>query len=146
MSEFKPKRAKRYKPNENRNKTFKPKSFNIAKQKTTERGYDRDWRNYSYRFLHHNKYCYVCSKQSEVVDHRVPWKVDKDKLFWNIQNYLPLCKKCHNTVTSNFDRQNPPDIEGKHNWILKRRELNGVEIRVKPVSFKKGSGLGKAKG
>lgn len=146
MGEFKPKRAKRYKPNENRNKTFKPKVYQVKQESARQKGYSADWDRYRFRFLHHNPKCYVCAKPSTVVDHRVPWKVDKQKLFWNVHNYLPLCAKCHNFITGKFDRQQQPDIEGKHEWIKARRELNGVAVKVKIVEFKKGSGLEASKG
>ena len=124
-------------------KQFKPKrhttrkKFSGTKRETRQSvGYGKNWLKYRYRFLHHNPYCCACNERATVVDHAVPWKVDKEKWFWNIENYLPFCHSCHSTVTAKFDRQQNPDLEGKDKWIAQRRKELNITRPVKRVPFK----------
>lgn len=123
---------KKYKP-----KRFQTKRFELNKRESSnERGYDHKWRKYRFRFLHYNPKCYVCAQKSNVVDHYVPWKLDKEKYFWNETNYIPLCSTCHNKITAMFDRYKDPLVKEKSEWIKKERERNNVTVKVKIVSIK----------
>ena len=133
MSEFIPKKAKRYKPNENRNKSFTPEKYEPKQESTSKMGYGKDWQTYRFRFLHHNKQCYVCGGKSTVVDHIVAHKKNTE-LFEATNNHLPLCAKDHNVITGKFDRKVVQDLEGKMAWIKKRRELNGIDFPVKVLA------------
>lgn len=124
---------KKYKP-----KKFQTKRFELNKRESsTERGYDAKWSRYRFRFLHHNPNCYCCNKKSKVVDHYIPWKVDKEKYFWNETNYIPLCEICHNTITGLFDRHKIPLIKEKSDWIKEQRDKNNCNVKVKIVSIPK---------
>lgn len=101
-----------------------------------QRGYDAKWEKYRHRFLHHNPKCYACGGKAQVVDHFLPARLDTEKLFWKADNYLPLCKSCHDTVTGKFDRLNPPDTKGKLQWLSLKREALGVRVRVKIVPIR----------
>ena len=100
-----------------------------------DRMYDTDWLNYSRKFLAINQECYACGKKSEVTDHLVPHKGD-DKLFKQLDNHIPLCKKCHNTITAKFDRRfvKGHTITPKLQWMADEREMRDLTSRVKVMA------------
>ena len=68
-----------------------------------ERGYDGRWRKARIAFLQRNPLCVECMRKgvltpATVVDHIIPHRGDKD-LFWNEENWQPLCKSCHDRKT-----------------------------------------------
>ena len=68
-----------------------------------ERGYDAKWRRARKRFLQHHPLCEKCLSQgtltpATVVDHIVPHRGDR-ALFWDENNWQPLCKNCHDQKT-----------------------------------------------
>ena len=68
-----------------------------------ERGYDYRWRKASKAYLLEHPLCAECYKKgiltaATVVDHIVPHRGDK-QLFWDRENWQPLCKKCHDEKT-----------------------------------------------
>jgi 5-methylcytosine-specific restriction protein A len=73
-----------------------------------ERGYTWRWRNpkrtgAADRFIAANPLCAECERQGKVraatdVDHIVPHKGD-ETLFWNEDNWQPLCGLCHKVKT-----------------------------------------------
>lgn len=68
-----------------------------------ERGYDTHWRRARGLFLRQNPLCVECQRNGKltpatVVDHIVPHRGDK-ALFWDKQNWQPLCKSCHDRKT-----------------------------------------------
>ena len=70
-----------------------------------ERGYDAKWRRARKRFLRSHPLCANCLSQgvltpATVVDHIVPHRGDH-RLFWDEQNWQPLCKACHDRKTGN---------------------------------------------
>lgn len=97
-----------------------------------DRMYDHVWEQYRATFLKHNPTCYACGSKSSVVDHLTPHKGD-EILFKKTDNHIPLCNKCHNTVTSMFDRKyvrkNP--ITPKLTWLAKMRIDYQVDVKVK---------------
>lgn len=94
--------------------------------------YDKEWRAYRERFLHHNPLCYRCGSKSTVVDHLIAHKGDV-KLFKQTTNHLPLCKSCHDQCTSLFDRNYKvgAPIEKKAKWLKARRAELGLVFKVK---------------
>ena len=69
----------------------------------TERGYDAKWRRARKLFLQRHPLCANCLSQgvltpATVVDHIVPHRGDH-RLFWDEQNWQPLCKACHDRKT-----------------------------------------------
>jgi len=89
-----------------------------------------EWKEYSRRFLNNNPKCYACGERSGATDHWTAHKNDID-LFWKEDNMLPLCSKCHNIVTSNYDKFNPPKTEEKLQWINQMRVVTGTTLKVK---------------
>ena len=68
-----------------------------------ERGYDAKWRRARKRFLQRHPLCANCLSQgivtpATVVDHIVPHRGDR-ALFWDENNWQPLCKNCHDQKT-----------------------------------------------
>lgn len=68
-----------------------------------ERGYDSRWRKARAAFLQRNPLCAECRKNgvltpATVVDHIIPHRGDL-KLFWDEENWQPLCKNCHDRKT-----------------------------------------------
>ena len=94
--------------------------------------YDFKWEKYRKRFLKENPLCYSCGLPSNVVDHLVPHKGDSH-LFTKLDNHIPLCEKCHNYVTTKFDRFYSPKtgIQGKLKWLHANRGRNDLHSRVK---------------
>lgn len=67
-----------------------------------QRGYDRRWRKAREGFLRRNPLCTKCSargrvREATVVDHIVPHR-GEPRLFWDIGNWQPLCKACHDST------------------------------------------------
>jgi len=72
-----------------------------------ERGYTRDWHAASRRFLRQHPFC-VCAAcagkliPATVVDHIVPHRGD-NTLFWDVSNWQPMAKACHDKKTAKED-------------------------------------------
>lgn len=112
-------------------KIFKRKGFEsrtFQKKSLTDKLYDNEWRSYSRRFLHHNKYCYACGRASQVTDHLRAHKGDLD-LFWKTNNHIPMCWRCHSIVTQKFER-NQVNFEGKLRWLAESRNERDLSFRV----------------
>ena len=67
------------------------------------RGYDAKWREARALFLRQHPLCVECLKENKitpatVVDHIVPHRGDQ-KLFWDQDNWQPLCKDHHDIKT-----------------------------------------------
>lgn len=121
----------------------KPKQFKPAKSgckafKKKSKYLTMEWVEYRNAFLAHNPKCYACAARATVVDHLIAWKVNPDELFLKkSDNFLPLCKPCHDYITGKFDAKVVPDTAGKIAWINWKRAQNDISIRVKVVSPKK---------
>lgn len=121
------KKAKQYSPK----KISSGKVFVSAYRKARTSLYKtKEWVKYRFRFLHHNPLCYACGAKACVVDHIVAAKLDEN-LFKNVTNHLPLCKSCHNAITTLFDKYDPPKTEDKMVWLQKKRNDTGTKVRVK---------------
>lgn len=72
-----------------------------------ERGYGSRWQKTRALFLQANPLCVQCEgygvlAPADVVDHVTPHRGD-DALFWDEENWQPLCAKCHNRKTAMED-------------------------------------------
>lgn len=72
-----------------------------------ERGYDARWRKARLAFLRANPLCLQCEGYGRivpatVVDHVVPHCGDR-VLFWDQDNWQPLCARCHSAKTAAED-------------------------------------------
>lgn len=73
----------------------------------SDRGYNRRWQKASKLFLQAHPLCVRCAAEgryvkSEVVDHITPHRGDK-ALFWDMDNWQALCKRCHDLKTLTED-------------------------------------------
>jgi 5-methylcytosine-specific restriction protein A len=69
--------------------------------------YNYQWKKVRAVFLKENPLCLSCMKKGSItpatiVDHIKPHKGDTD-LFWDQDNYQPLCKPCHDVKTATED-------------------------------------------
>jgi len=67
------------------------------------RGYTRRWERARRAFLAAHPLCAECLRQgrtraADVVDHIVPHRGDM-RLFWDMDNWQALCKRCHDRKT-----------------------------------------------
>ena len=72
-----------------------------------ERGYTKRWARARRRYLNASPLCIECARQgmttaADVVDHIIPHKGNYD-LFWNEDNWQPLCKRHHDIKTATED-------------------------------------------
>lgn len=79
------------------------------RETSNARGYDYRWSAARRRFLlrPENALCRLCQAagrmtESTIVDHIRPHRGDK-ALFWDVRNWQPLCKRCHDQKTARED-------------------------------------------
>jgi 5-methylcytosine-specific restriction enzyme A len=108
------------------------KSWRADKRKTSERGYGHRWQVARADFLKRNPLCIYCEREgriklADVVDHRIPHQGDPG-LFWDVDNWQPICSHHHNTVKAAEEGRAKPkggDASGMptsplHHWNQKR--------------------------
>lgn len=81
--------------------------YDQQRKSSCKRGYGRAWQKSSKTFLLNHPFCARCLQKnihtkSIVVDHIVPHKGNQ-KLFWDKNNWQPLCKQCHDIKTATED-------------------------------------------
>lgn len=72
-----------------------------------QRGYDARWRKARLTYLRRHPLCRLCEGAgrvvpADVVDHVKPHRGDQS-LFWDVENWQPLCTPCHSTKTATED-------------------------------------------
>jgi len=102
-------KPKIHQPYKNSKSKVHKASYNKLRKNKNERGYTYRWDKASIQYRKENSLCVSCEansivKESEVVDHIVPHKGDME-LFWNIDNWQALCKKCHDQKTARERRE-----------------------------------------
>lgn len=75
---------------------------NRRRGSAASRGYGPRWRRVRAAYLRSHPVCVMCGAQAVVVDHIVPHRGDM-RLFWNHDNWQPLCKACHSRKTAETD-------------------------------------------
>ena len=89
----------------------------VRRASAARRGYGRRWQSASKAFLLNNPVCVECQRRGRttlatVVDHIHPHRGDQN-LFWDRNNWQPLCKSCHDRKSareSGFGR--PATVRG----------------------------------
>lgn len=111
-----------YQPRHLRDKAAK--TFNSRKEIGDM--YNYAWESYRKRFLAINHECYACGENATVVDHLKPHQGD-EILFKKTDNHIPLCERCHNTVTMKFDKKYKPgySMTPKIEWLNRKRIPGG---------------------
>lgn len=69
-----------------------------------ERGYDHEWRKARAAYLTAHPHCAMCGQRATHVDHIIPHKGD-DRLFWDRNNWQPLCAHHHNSTKQREERR-----------------------------------------
>lgn len=108
---------------------YAPKKSGASKFSKKSRYLQVDWVEYRNKFLRHNRDCYCCGQPARVVDHFVAFK-GNEELFRKQDNFVPMCKSCHSTVTQLYDKQAVPDTAGKLAWINRKRDETGTTTRI----------------
>lgn len=92
-------------------KKHKIPSRKDIRSSSSSRGYNYKWQKESKRYLELNPLCVRCKAEGKyinatVVDHIIPHK-GNEELFWDKNNWQPLCKKCHDrkTITEDINRK-----------------------------------------
>lgn len=85
----------------------KQKECDLRRGTRTERGYSNAWLRASKAFLISHPLCAECERQGKTtpateVDHIIPHK-GNGKLFWDSNNWQPLCHECHSRKTATED-------------------------------------------
>lgn len=82
----------------------------MARRNAAQRGYDHRWRKESKSFLVLNPWCSLqgegCTLVATLVDHRIPHRGDM-ALFWDRNNWQPMCEHCHNVHKAREEAQGP---------------------------------------
>lgn len=65
--------------------------------------YNYEWRKACRGYLNQHPYCRMCGNPATTVDHIIRHRGDR-ALFWNRQNWQPLCTRCHNSVKQRQER------------------------------------------
>lgn len=81
--------------------------YDQARGSSAQRGYGSRWQKARDGFLQNHPLCAECERAGKVtaavvVDHVIPHKGDKN-LFWDSENWQPLCKACHDRKTAKED-------------------------------------------
>lgn len=114
----------------------KPQVLTPGNRKTTDqRGYSRKWKVAREAYLNEHPLCLECLKEKRVtaatvVDHIIPHKGDM-KLFWDRNNWQPLCASHHNSDKQRFEKSkrvkgcdvNGLPIDPNHHWRKEGRKM-----------------------
>lgn len=89
------------------------RTYDRFRPNANARLYDRRWRKARAVFLAEHPLCWECLRKAPrrdklaiEVDHIVPHKGDRE-LFWDRNNWQPLCKACHSAKTLRDQRSSP---------------------------------------
>ena len=80
------------------------RQYDRQRGSAAQRGYDGKWQQARKGYLARHPLCVECEKQGKitpatVVDHIIPHRGDR-ALFWDTNNWQPLCKSCHDRKTA----------------------------------------------
>jgi 5-methylcytosine-specific restriction protein A len=114
-------------------KTKKPSGTSVFKKKNLYN--NLNWIEFRNLFLKHNPRCYSCGSKATVLDHYIAHKGNQE-LFWKPDNFIPLCKYCHDYCTGSFDQFAVPKTQEKLKWLQSQRMKNDLDFKVKIVSPK----------
>ncbi|ALC92070.1 HNH endonuclease [Bacillus sp. FJAT-18017] len=91
----------------NQHKPVENNRYDNHRGTAAQRGYDSRWRKTRLGYLKKYPLCVHCQQEEKhipatVVDHIIPHKGDK-QLFWDKNNWQPLCKRHHDIKTAKED-------------------------------------------
>lgn len=88
-----------------------------------ERGYDREWREYSEAYRRVHPWCRTCEAEgrhtrTDLVDHVTPVSGRNDPGFWDANNHQPLCRGCHAVKTRSEGRTQRDEPAPVERWVI----------------------------
>ena len=99
-------------------------SWRQDRRKTAERGYGGRWQKARKTFLAkpENALCRMCQEEGRVeaatvVDHVIPHEGDQ-ALFWDTDNWQPLCASHHSGAKQSAERSGKGKGHGADGWPL----------------------------
>lgn len=98
--------------------------YEMDRGTAAERGYDHKWRKARQAFLHKHPLCIHCleigrAEAATVVDHKIPHKGNQ-RLFWDKDNWQPLCASHHSIKTVKEDGGFGNEVRGRGVKISKK--------------------------
>src|SRR5579875_1851081 len=78
------------------------RSYDMNRESSSKRGYNHRWRVARKHYLMRNHTCVSCGQLATVIDHIIPHRGNQS-LFWDMNNWQPLCKSCHDRKTATED-------------------------------------------
>jgi 5-methylcytosine-specific restriction endonuclease McrA len=69
-----------------------------------QRGYDTAWEKARRGFLAKHPHCARCGAPATVINHRTPHRGNR-LIFWDRNNWEPVCAPCHNSVIQSEERR-----------------------------------------
>lgn len=78
--------------------------FDRKRPNSTQRGYGGAWEKARKGFLAKHPFCRSCGRFASVVDHIIPHRGDR-RLFWDRNNWQPLCTPCHSGAKQRLERR-----------------------------------------
>ena len=87
--------------------------------------YDWEWIKTSRAYLATHPFCAYCerrgvTKGAQVTDHITPHKGDRG-LFWDPENWQPLCRDCHNSEKAREEATGRSARVDRHGWPVDSR-------------------------
>jgi 5-methylcytosine-specific restriction enzyme A len=84
------------------------------------RGYDARWERARKLYLAEHPLCRMCEhtgriEPATVVDHKIAHRRDQ-ALFWDQNNWQPLCVSCHSRAKQREERGRPIVVTGLDGW------------------------------
>ena len=60
------------------------------------------WKKLSKEFIYYHPICVYCGSMATVTNHKKPHK-GNETLFWDSNNWEPVCKPCHDSVVAKIE-------------------------------------------
>jgi len=84
--------------------TYRAHSYEQDRRTARQRGYNSRWDKCSKLYLAAHPLCKMCEANGVVklatqTDHIIPHRGDR-RLFWDHDNWQPLCESCHSAKTA----------------------------------------------
>ncbi|WP_420344081.1 HNH endonuclease signature motif containing protein [Paenirhodobacter sp.] len=79
--------------------------FDQTRPNSSQRGYTGAWDKAKAAFLKRHPRCAICGGRAVLVDHKAPHKGNRE-LFWDKNNWQPLCTPCHSGAKQRQERRN----------------------------------------
>ncbi len=78
--------------------------FDKTRPSSSARGYTGAWEKARVAYLAKHRFCLRCGDPATVVDHIRPHRGDRE-IFWDRDNWQPLCGPCHNSTKQREERR-----------------------------------------